>query len=135
MRRTFGLIALLGAGLALGACATVGGIATAPPSGGVERIFYARLDSVVTAARQSLVESGLALQTAEELVDGGWKFVGERGSSAFSYGELVRVVVQPVAPRVVSVRVLTQRRLATNITARGDYSQLIFGGIAYRLRD
>ena len=43
-----------------------------------------------------------------------------------AYGELVRVVVAQTPDRAVAVRVYTKRRLATNVTAKGDWSGPIF---------
>ncbi len=58
-----------------------------------------------------------------------WMIVGKKGVSAFSWGELVRAVVQQDSSRGVAVHILTQRRLVTNIIARGDWSQQILGQV------
>jgi hypothetical protein len=51
----------------------------------------------------------------------------KRGVSLLSWGELVRVVAQQTPDgTAVVVRVFTKRRLATNITAKGDWSGTIF---------
>jgi len=55
--------------------------------------------------------------------------VAKKGMSAWSWGELVRVVVQELSNDRVAVRVLSKRRMATNVTAKGDYSEAIFSSI------
>jgi hypothetical protein len=50
-----------------------------------------------------------------------WIIIAKKGLSLISYGELVRVVVHQTAEGPVAVRVITKRRVATNIVARGDW--------------
>jgi len=72
---------------------------------------------------------------ASRVDGGGWSIVASKGMSAFSYGEFVRVMVAPASnPKSSIVHVLTRRRLATNVTAKGDYSEAIFAGIDLRLQ-
>ena len=61
--------------------------------------------------------------------------VAKKGTSAWSWGELVRVVVQKSASDRTTVRVLSRRRMATNVTAKGDYSDTIFSNIELALGD
>ena len=60
--------------------------------------------------------------------------VEKKGASAFSWGELERDVDERTSSEKVSVRVLTKRKLATNVTAKGDYSDTIFSNIELQLR-
>jgi hypothetical protein len=54
--------------------------------------------------------------------------------SMSSYGELVRVTVQGMSESETEVKVYTKRRLATNVTARGDWADTVFSNIALQLR-
>ncbi len=49
-------------------------------------------------------------------------------------GELVRVVVQQTAPDTIAVRIISKKRMATNVAARGDYSQAILNDMELKLK-
>jgi hypothetical protein len=77
-----------------------------------------------------MVGASIGIESVEQVAPDTWMVIGKKGASAWSWGELVRAVIQsavlPDATRGVTVRIITQRRLATNVTARGDWSQQIF---------
>lgn len=125
---------LIVAALLASACATVGGIQNAPLDAGVARVFPAPFDSTLQAARESVVEAGLQIESAREVEAGTWIIVGKKGVSGFSWGELVRVAVVRQEERATRVTVHTQRRVATNITAKGDYSDTILSNMTMKLR-
>jgi hypothetical protein len=54
-------------------------------------------------------------------------------TSAWSWGEIVRVVVVSEDPKHTTVRVFTKRRISINITAKGDYSKQILANIGFKL--
>jgi len=72
-----------------------------------------------------MLSAGLAVDTMSQPDSLTWMILGHRGLSLLSYGEVVRVIVQQVPEGAVAVRVVTKRRLATNITAK-DWSHPIF---------
>lgn len=125
---------LLFATLLASACATVGGIQNAPLDAGTARVFQAPFDSTLQAAREAVVAAGLQIEGAQEVEPGTWIIVGKKGVSGFSWGELVRVAVARQEERSTRVTVHTQRRVATNVTAKGDYSESIFSNMALKLR-
>ena len=120
--------------LFLPACATVGGIQNAPLTAGVTRTFDAGFDNTVKAARESVVEAGLQIESVREVDANTFFIIGKKGTSAFSWGELVRVAVMREGENRTRVAVHTQRRVATNVTARGDYSEPILSNLARKLR-
>lgn len=109
-------------------CATAGSLRSEPLSAGVAQSFPAPVELVVEGARQAMIDAGLTIDEAYSRDGGAFVVQGSKGASAGSWGELVRVVVAPVAD-ATRVNVVTKRRMATNITAKGDYSRAIFGGI------
>ena len=73
-----------------------------------------------------MLAAGLNVDTVSTPDSLTWMIIAKKGMSLFSYGELVRVVVAQTPDRAVAVRVYTKRRLATNVTAKGDWSGPIF---------
>lgn len=133
-RETFQILA---SGLLLilvSGCATAGGLRSEPLDAGISRVFDAPLDETLTASREAVVEAGLRFESAQQVGQDTWVIMAKKETSAFSWGELVRVVVRPEPPEATWVSVLTRRRLATNVTAKGDYSESILSNIQLKLR-
>jgi hypothetical protein len=115
-------------------CASVSTVKNAPLHVGKNQAFPADFDTIVEAASQAMVEAGLEIDSRDEIDKDTYMIVGKKSSSAFSWGELVRVVVVRKESAETEVRVHSKRRVAANITAKGDYSDQIFAGIEYRLK-
>ena len=128
------LLAAMTAVIVLSACATTGGMRSAPLAQGTPRTFSAEYDKVLKASREAVVEAGLAIEEVTKVNEQTWMIIGKKGASGFTWGELVRVVVEQTAPTETTVRVYTQRKLATNITAKGDYSDAILSNIELKLK-
>ena len=120
--------------LALTACATTGGLKQEPLDQGVTRTFAGNYDTILKAARDATVATGLHLESVDKVDDRTWTLVGKKDASAWSWGEMVRVVVQQTAPDSTTVRVISKKRMATNVGARGDYSQAIFADMELKLK-
>ena len=112
--------------LMAGACASTAGLRSAPLDAGETKFYAAPLAVVGPAARQAVLSAGLDVDTVSTPDSLTWMIIAKKGISLFSYGELVRVVVAQTPARAVAVRVYTKRRLATNVTAKGDWSGPIF---------
>jgi hypothetical protein len=110
----------------MAACASTGGMRSQPLDAGETKFYAAPLNSVAPAARQAVLAAGLTVDTVSQPDSLTWMIIAKKGMSFFSYGEVVRVVVQQTPEGAVAVRVFTKRRLATNITAKGDWSKSIF---------
>lgn len=125
---------LIVAGILLAGCASAGGMKNAPLDAGVTREFSGSYQSIVRAARDATVQAGLAIDSFTDVDSSTAMIVAKKGSSMWSYGELVRVVVQKAGENRATVRVYSKRKLATNVTARGNYSETIFENITLSLR-
>jgi hypothetical protein len=108
------------------ACASTGGMRSEPLGAGDAKFYTAPFQTVAPAAREAVREAGLQVDTVSHPDSLTWMILAEKGWSLAGYGALVRVVVQQTPEGAVAVRVFTKRRLATNITARGDWSVPIF---------
>lgn len=113
-------------GMIVSACASTGGMRSEPLGAGEAKFYTAPFQTVAPAAREAVRAAGLDVDTVSHPDSMTWMILAKKSGSLFSYGELVRVVVQQTPEGAVAVRVFTKRRLATNITARGDWSGPIF---------
>jgi hypothetical protein len=127
-------VLLLGGVVSIAACATTLDIRSEPLTRGVSRSFSAGYDRVVKAAHESVVESGLKIVDESVDVENTSTIVATKPVSMFSYGEVVRMVIVRDSAEQTIVRVLTRRRVTTNVTARGDWSPPIFSRMESRLR-
>jgi hypothetical protein len=101
---------------------------------GVSRTFTGNYDSILKAARDATLAAGLHLESVDKADEHTWILVGKKDASAWSMGELVRVVVQQTAPDTIAVRIISKKRMATNVAARGDYSQAILNDMELKLK-
>ena len=115
-------------------CASTGSMRARPLDEGVAREFTGDYATVLRAAREAVIGAGLAIDLFDEVNETTAVIVAKKGSSLFSFGELVRVVVEQSANDRVVVRVVSDRKLATNIAARGDYADTIFSNVTLALR-
>ena len=110
--------------------ATTAGLRNEALDAGTIESYSAPLNRVVIAAREAVAQAGFQIDDVSHPSDSTWVIIGKRGAGFFSYGELVRAVVQPTERGQIAVRVVTKRRVATDITANGDYSHAILSNIA-----
>ncbi len=120
---------------ALGACASVGGMRTAPIEQGVVRHFDAELRDAVLASRAALGGSQLEIEEVRQIDGRTWYIIAKRSSGEWTHGELIRVVCEEVAERDVAIRILTRRRVGIEFTAKGDWSDELFSQIALELSE
>jgi hypothetical protein len=107
-------------------CASAGGMRSVPVDAGEVKLYAVPLSTVAPAARQAVLAAGLDVDTILQPDSLTWMIIARKGLSFFSYGELVRVVIYQTPEGPIAVRVFTKRRLATNITAKGDWSRPIY---------
>ena len=114
-------------------CATTDTMREAPLSEGKTQTFAAPFDTVLEATRESIPEAGFGIQEVNQVDAGTTAFIAEKSGGAFSYGERVRVLVQRQGDAETLVRVLTKKKMATNVFAKGDWSDTLFQLIGSRL--
>jgi len=115
-------------------CASVGGMRSEPLTAGQAEQFDGTVEQVLAAVRAAVVESDLAVEEANQVDGGSWVIIAKKGTSFWSWGELVRVVVAPTEQEgKVWVRVTTKRKMSANVSAKGDYSQSIFSSVRLAL--
>jgi hypothetical protein len=128
------LVAVAVAG-ALAACASVGGMRSAPLDQGVVRHYDTELLDAVLATRAALGGSQLEIEEVKQIDDRTWYIIAKRSTGEWTHGELIRVVCEEVAERDVAIRILTRRRVGIEFTAKGDWSEELFSQIALELSE
>ncbi len=116
-------------------CATMAGMRTEPLDMGVAKVYEADLENAVRATINALLGSALEIDDVEEVDASTWMFLAKRKSGGFTWGELVRVVVQQTDTDEVTIWIVSRRRNAVNVTARSDWSDAVFAQIALDLEE
>lgn len=121
--------------LLLGGCiGTKGGLKKQAEGTGVSQTFEHGYNDVAKATRRAIVNSGLAIDEASQVAPGKLAIIAKKDSGRFSYGELVRVIVQELSEQRTQVEIITKKRVKLNVLAKGDWSQTIFSNIELELQ-
>lgn len=117
-------------------CSSATGVQNAPLHAGTSRPFTAEFNTVLRAAREAITESGLNVESANEVQPSVWMIMAKAPTSWWSAGEIVRVVVDRSGTNAneVMVRVYARKRISTNIGAKGDYATTLLSNIDLKLR-
>lgn len=119
----------------LSACATMAGMRTEPLAMGVAKVYETDLAVAVRATRTALLGSALEIDDVEEINCRTWMFLAKRKSGQWTWGELVRVIVEETGEKEVTVRIISKRRSSMNVTARSDWSDAVFAQLALDLTE
>lgn len=128
----FGLLFILGSHTLLSQQNGINKIRSAPLHSGESRTYQAPYKKLVKYARESVTESGLIIESSEKIDDNTYMIIGKAKTSAFSWGELVRVVLIDNVEKV-TVRVFSKRRIKLNLAAKGNYTQTILSNIEAKI--
>lgn len=111
--------------LAASGCGTVGSVQNA--SAALDRRFLLKEScvQVSTALIDALIELGFRIDLRNVSQGCAAQLIASHPPTLFSWGEIVRLRLGQV-PDGLELSVRTERVLATNITARGDWGDLIF---------
>jgi len=115
-------------------CASTSMMRSASIEAGEAKTFNASFEKVLEAARKSVTQSGLEFEEDTQLDDQTWIIICNKGVTGWSWGERARITVQKKSESKTLVRVLTRRKLPTNITATWDFSPEIFSNIESNLQ-
>ncbi len=107
-------------------------IRSAPLHSGESRTYEAPYKSMVKYAREAVAEAGLILESSEKVDETTYMIIGKAKTSAWSWGELVRVVLIDNVEEV-TVRVFSKRRIKINLSAKGNYTRTILSNIEAKL--
>jgi hypothetical protein len=131
-------VLLIFTAVAIVGCATMGGLKKAPLNEGQSQTYTSEFKTVLKAAQSAAAESGLRIEETYQPDGDTWAMIGKTGMSTnaigTSYGTLVRVVVKKISENQTKVTVLTKKKSAMDIQAKGDYSKSILGNITIKLQ-
>ncbi len=126
------LIIILGLQTNMAQQGKINKIRSAPLHSGESRTYTSDYKTIVKYAREAVTEAGLSIESSEKLNDETYMIIGKAKVSAWSWGELVRVVLINDNEKV-TVRVYTKKAVKINITAKGNYTQTILSNIEAKI--
>jgi len=105
----------------------------APLHAGDARTFDQPMKTLIKYARDACTEAGLVLESAERINDESYMILSKAKAAAFSWGEIVRVVLEEKEALKTVVRVYTRKRIGINVTAKASYTNTIFTNIESKI--
>ena len=133
IKKTLVAVAVSASFLTLSGCASESTISEVSQETGETQAFSASRTDVVAASVATFAELGLNLKDTKE-ANGATTLVFSKPVSAFSWGEVGKVVVQDQSGGV-AVTVVASPRTVTSIfaTTQATFAQQIFAGISAKL--
>lgn len=117
----------------LTACATVSSVSDETTDESVSFSVPHECQSVRQALDLALDELKFKIESVDDSGACSRKIVAKKSMSAFSWGELVRVDLREGDSDNTILEVVTKRRVAVNITAKGDWSEEIHDAVIRNL--
>ncbi len=117
----------------LASCSTTQSIRNVSLTNGNERTFNREMSIVLPALRQALVEEQMTIAYDSTVDEKTHMIVSETPPNGFSWGEVIRVVAVKRSDNKTTLYIITERKMATNIFANGDYSTNLFFKIEQKL--
>lgn len=97
------------------------------------RYFNADNEQLKKTVLTVMQDYGLKIQRVEDATSDEFMIIAEKGITAWSWGEVVGVMIKKVEEDTSLVKVISKRKLSTNITAK-DWKLDILSGISARTR-
>ena len=120
--------------LTLAGCASESTIVEVSEETGTSQAFSARVETVSAAAASTLTDLGLNLKDTTTAESGAVTLVFSKPVSAFSWGEVGKIVISPAAGGA-QVTVISRTRAAIQLfgTTQTTFAGQIFAGISSKL--
>lgn len=116
-------------------CATTSSVANASGKSAVPFDLPEPCLVVREVLEPALIELKFKIESIEDSNSCNRTVVATKTVSAFSWGEIVRVSLRETDSRSSKLEITTERRLATNITAKGDWSAEIHDAVLGKLAE
>ena len=114
-------------------CASAATVARDSPESAVPFFVSEPCHSVREVLEPALLDLGFKIESVEDADVCDRTVVARKSMSAFSWGEFVRVSLREEDAQTSRLEVTTKRRLATNVTAKGDWSSEIHEAVLRNL--
>ena len=99
----------------------------------ISRYFKADNEQLKKTVLTVMQDYGMIIQRVEDANSDEFMIIAEKGITAWSWGEVVGVMIKKVEEDTSLVKVISKRKLSTNITAK-DWTIDILSGISARTR-
>lgn len=104
-------------------------VKNAPLHAGDARTFEQPFKTIIKYTRDACTDAGLVMESSERVDDDTYMIMAKAKTSAFSWGEIVRVVIEKKDAMKTVLRVYTRKRLGINVTAKASYTNTIFSNV------
>lgn|GEM_PF-1095708 len=120
----------------LAGCTTAARVAQSPSELDCVYLLKQDCETVLTALPDALLSIELELRRENlSAANCPATVIARKGISAFSWGEIVRINLARTEAGGTELRVYTERALATNVTARGDWSPHVYKALLAQLTE
>lgn len=104
-------------------------VKNAPLHAGDARTFEQPLKTMIKYARSACTDAGLVMESSERIDEDTYMIMSKAKTSAFSWGEIVRVVLEKKDSSKTVMRVYTRKRIGINVAAKGSYTNTLFSSV------
>lgn len=132
--RAIPLSLLLACAALASGCVTNQMMLSEPIGSGRAAVFEADFFTVLGAAKQAALEADLDLEKTIPTDSTLYVLLYKKGTSGWSWGEKVRIVVAAESTERTRVEIVSRRKVATNITAKGNYADQLFEAIGTNIQ-
>ncbi len=96
---------------------------------GDARTFEQPFKTMIKYSRSACSDAGLVMESSERIDEDTYMILYKAKTSAFSWGEIVRVVLEKNDDMKTVMRVYTRKRIGINVAAKGSYTNTLFSSI------
>lgn len=104
-------------------------VKNAPLHAGDARTFEQPFKTMIKYARAACTDAGLVMESSERIDEDTYMILSKAKTSAFSWGEIVRVVLEKKDAIKTVMRVYTRKRIGINVTAKASYTNTLFSSV------
>lgn len=127
--KTNGIIALLLLSISAFSQQSMNKVKNAPLHAGDARTFDQPFKTMIKYSRSACSDAGLVMESSERIDEDTYMILSKAKTSAFSWGEIVRVVLEKNDDMKTVMRVYTRKRIGINVAAKGSYTNTLFSSI------
>lgn len=108
-------------------------VKNAPLHAGDARTFEQPFKTMIRYARDACTDAGLVMESSERIDEDTYMIMSKAKTSAFSWGEVVRIVLEQKDTMKTVMRVYTRKRIGINVTAKASYTNTIFTSVESKI--
>ena len=131
--KTTGILVILLLSFGAFAQQSMNKVKNAPLHAGDARTFEQPFKTMIKYSRDACTEAGLVMESSERIDEDTYMILSKAKTSAFSWGEVVRIVLEKKDAMKTVMRVYTRRRIGFNVAAKASYTNTIFSSVESKI--